>query len=91
MAAPIVINRITVKGGIGTPGSEYAQLLYKGEEIGFIIDQGIFLKIYDPKLPTGVFQNIGLFSDKTFGQKCQMVEKHWAAIYDNFTMVVRGK
>lgn len=36
MIAPIEINRVTVKGGAGMPTSEYAQLVYKGEEIGFI-------------------------------------------------------
>lgn len=42
MIAPIEINRVTVKGGAGMPTSEYAQLVYKGEEIGFINEQGIF-------------------------------------------------
>ena len=45
MIAPIVINRTTIKGGAGMPTSEYAQLVYKGEEIGFISEQGIFLKM----------------------------------------------
>ena len=39
MIAPIEINRVTVKGGAGMPTSEYAQLVYKGEEIGFISEQ----------------------------------------------------
>ena len=46
MIAPIEINRVTVKGGAGMPTSEYAQLVYKGEEIGFISEQGIFLKMW---------------------------------------------
>lgn len=46
MIAPIEINRVTVKGGAGMPTSEYAQLVYKGEEIGFINEQGIFLKMW---------------------------------------------
>jgi hypothetical protein len=91
MIAPIVINRTTVKCGAGMPISEYAQLVYKGEEIGFINEQGVFLKMYDPKITTGVFQNIGVFEGKTVGQKCQMLEKHWDAIYDRYTTVVRGK
>lgn len=56
MIAPIVINRTTVKGGAGMPTSEYAQLVYKGEEIGFISEQGIFLKMWHPELKAGVFQ-----------------------------------
>ena len=85
MIAPIVINRTTIKGGAGMPTSEYAQLVYKGEEIGFINEQGVFLKMYDPKISTGVFEG------KTVGQKCQMFEKNWEAIYDRYTTVVRGK
>ena len=49
MIAPIEINRVTVKGGAGMPTSEYAQLVYKGEEIGFISEQGIFLKMWHPE------------------------------------------
>lgn len=56
MIAPIEINRVTVKGGAGMPTSEYAQLVYKGEEIGFISEQGIFLKMWHPELKAGVFK-----------------------------------
>jgi len=63
MIAPIEINRVTVKGGAGMPTSEYAQLVYKGEEIGFISEQGIFLKMWHPELKAGVFQNINTFND----------------------------
>lgn len=83
MIAPIEINRVTVKGGAGMPTSEYAQLVYKGEEIGFISEQGIFLKMWHPELKSGVFQNINTFNDKSFTQKCKLVEKNWDAINDS--------
>lgn len=85
------INRVTVKGGAGMPTSEYAQLVYKGEEIGFISEQGIFLKMWHPELKAGVFQNINTFNDKSFAQKCKLVEKNWGAIYDRYTTIIRGK
>lgn len=91
MISPIVINRTTVKCGAGMPTSEYAQLLYNGEEIGFINEQGVFLRMYDPKIKAGVFQNIKIFEGKTVAQKCQLLEKHWEAIYDNYNTIVRGK
>lgn len=91
MIAPIEINRVTVKGGAGMPTSEYAQLVYKGEEIGFINEQGIFLKMWHPELKAGVFQNINTFNDKSFTQKCKLVEKNWDAIYDRYTTIIRGK
>lgn len=91
MIAPIEINRVTVKGGAGIPTSEYAQLVYKGEEIGFINEQGIFLKMWHPELKAGVFQNINTFNDKSFTQKCKLVEKNWDAIYDRYTNIIRGK
>ena len=39
MIAPIEINRVTVKGGAGMPTSEYAQLVYKGEEIASSVNR----------------------------------------------------
>lgn len=91
MIEPIKINRVTVKGGAGMPTSDYAQLVYKGEEIGFITSQGIFLKMWHPELSAGVFQNIGVFDDKPFHQKCKLVENNWEAIYDRYTTIIRGR
>lgn len=75
MIAPIEINRVTVKGGAGMPTSEYAQLVYKGEEIGFINEQGIFLKMWHPELKAGVFQNINTFNDKSFTQNANLSKR----------------
>lgn len=91
MIAPIEIIKTKIKGGAGMPTPDYAQLLYKGEEIGFVTDEGIFLKMKDPVIKSGVFQNLGILLEKSFSQKCKYIEKNWEAMYDRYITVVRGK
>lgn len=91
MIAPIEINRVTVKGGAGMPTSEYAQLVYKGEEIGFINDEGVYLKMYNPGCKFGVFKKLNVWKDKTFSQRCTLFNQNWEAIYDRYDTIVRGK
>ena len=91
MIAPIEINRVTVKGGAGMPTSEYAQLVYKGEEIGFINDEGVYLKMYNPGCKFGVFKKLNVWKDKTFSQRCTLFNQNWEAIYDIYDTIVRGK
>jgi hypothetical protein len=47
--------------------------------------------MWHPELKAGVFQNINTFNDKSFTQKCKLVEKNWDAIYDRYTTIIRGK
>lgn len=91
MISPIEIIRVTVKTGIDIPSTDYAQLLYKGEEIGFISNEGIFLKMYHPQILTGVFQKLNVFENEPFSRKCSLIQKHWEAIYDRYTTIIRGK
>ena len=91
MIAPIEINRVTVKGGAGMPTSEYAQLVYKGEEIGFINDEGVYLKMYNPGCKFVVFKKLNVWKDKTFSQRCTLFNQNWEAIYDRYDTIVRGK
>lgn len=42
MVKSITINKTTFKSGAGLQTTNYAQLLYNGEEIGFINDEGVF-------------------------------------------------
>lgn len=91
MIEPIVINRAVIKCGAGAPTMDYAQLIYKGEEIGFIDSEGIYLKMWHDKIKTGVFQRVSIPNGRTVYQLCQFVEKNWNAIYDRYSTVVRGK
>lgn len=90
MIESIEIIRVTIKHGAGLPTSEYAQLLYKGKEVGFINETGIFLKMWNPVIKTGVYMNLGIFEEKTFSQKCNLVKKHWPALYDRYETVFRN-
>lgn len=91
MISPIEIIKVAVKTGIDIPSTDYAQLLYKGEEIGFISNEGIFLKMYHPQILTGVFQKLNVFENESFSRKCSLIQKHWEAIYDRYTTIIRGK
>ncbi len=91
MIDSVVINKISVKHGAGLPSTKYAQLVYKDEEVGFINEDGIFIKMYNPGTTFGVFQNMHIYENKTFAQKCKLVELHWKSIYDSYNTVVRGK
>lgn len=91
MIEPVKIIKVEIKNGAGMPSQNYAQILYKEKEVGFINDEGIYLKMYSPEINTGVFQRILQLENKQFSQKCQFLSKNWEAIYDRYDTVFRGK
>lgn len=87
----VKIEKFKVKEGAGMPQENYARITYKNEEIGFVNDEGIYLRMENPCCRYGVMKKIELGDDKPFNQKCLLLEKHWLAIYDRYTLTVRGK
>ena len=51
----LTIIKTNIKEEYGKSGKNYASLVCKGQEVGFINEFGIFLKIYNPNVKTGVY------------------------------------
>lgn len=85
----LIINRVKVSKGAGNKKSRYAQLVYAGEECGFVTEEGIFLKIFLPGESFGAFQN--LFGAMSYEDSIRFLKKNWDSIYDNYNLTVRGK
>ena len=84
----LTIIKTNIKEEYGKSGKNYASLVCKGQEVGFINEFGIFLKIYNPNVKTGVYNRVDL-QENNFVKLCQFVEKHWAAIYDRFDLFIK--
>ena len=91
MISPVTINKTTIKNGAGEPSTNYAQIIYKDIEVGFINDEGVYLKMYNPGCKFGVFKKLNVWKDKTFSQRCTLFNQNWEAIYDRYDTIVRGK
>lgn len=91
MIEQVIINKTVFKHAAGSPELDYAQLIYKGKEIGFVSQEGFFLKMWDDKIKSGIYQKIDVWGDKSVAQKCKLIEKHWRAIYDGYNTVFRGE
>lgn len=62
----IVIKTILNMGTEARHYYKYAQIIFEGEEIGFINDEGIFLKMFSKQIKTGVYKNICKFLEGDF-------------------------
>lgn len=91
MISSVTINKTTIKNGAGKPSTNYAQIIYKDIEVGFINDEGVYLKMYNPGCKFGVFKKLNVWKDKTFSQRCTLFNQNWEAIYDRYDTIVRGK
>ena len=65
---------------------DYFQLMLEGEEVGYIDKFGIHLRCYHSKCPQGVLIDIEIWKDRTPREMAKLVQKHWPAIYDRFTL-----
>lgn len=84
----ITINKMDYSPGMQLKKIQYAQLMYKDIECGFITEEGIFLKMRTSKFPC--FINLHIFENKSFKEKCILFKKNWRAIYDRYDTIVRG-
>ena len=87
---------VEVSHGLGMPKTEYAQIMYRTPtadiEWGFISPNGIFLKMEHPIID-GYFEQLPLAADPAFTVKDRIDRfvKHYKAIYDRYTTIIRGK
>lgn len=87
---------VEVSHGLGMPKTDYAQIMYRSlsgdVEWGFISPNGIFLKMEHPVID-GYFEQLPLAADPVFTvqDKIDRFVKHYKAIYDRYTTIVRGK
>ena len=85
------LNKIKFSNGAGLPKTSYAQILINGVEQGFIAPEGIFLRMYHPKIKEGVLRPVKIPSTMTdVDEMCKFLEKHWKAINDGYITVFRG-
>lgn len=90
------IKMVDISHGLGLPKTEYAQIMYKATsgdiEWGFISQDGIFIKMEHPVI-NGYWEKIPLAADPAFTVKDKIDRfiKHYKAISDRYTTIVRGK
>ena len=87
----IILEKVKVRHGAGIATTNYARVTYKGIEIGFITDEGIYLKMKNPCCDFEIYERVTLSEDKPFIDKCKALQKFWGAIYDKYPLSVRGK
>ena len=85
----LTILKTTIKEEYGKAGKNYATLIVNDTEIGYITDEGIFLRLYNPGTPFGVLDKVATGEKKQFFQYCQFIEKHWSAIYDRYDLLIK--
>jgi len=68
---------------------DYYQIWYNGVLTGYINKDGIYLLMYHSKCPEGVWVNIDVWTEKSVREKVMMVQKHWSALYDRFTLRIK--
>lgn len=81
--------KTTIKEEFGKKGKNYASVMCNGVEVGFIDDDGIYLRWYNQIVPHGVYNLMDLPTAKTFRERCKFVEQHAAAIYDRYDLWVK--
>lgn len=84
----LTIIKTNIKEEYGKSGKNYAVLMCQEQEVGFINEFGIFLKIYNPGVKTGVYNRVEL-QEKNFVELCRFVEKHWNAMYDRYDLFIK--
>lgn len=86
----ITLIKTTIKEEYGKKAKNYASIiLNESTEVGYVTDEGIFLRLYNTGNPFGVINNIGVKGGK-FAQYCQFVERNWDAIYDRYDVLVKS-
>ena len=90
----VQVIKTILKAAAGVKETNYAAILNKyNRQIGFITDEGVYLELYDAKLRAfgiGSFQKIDMGKPKSFSQLCKIVEDNWEAMYDRFTLAIKG-
>lgn len=90
----IQLVKTMVKTAAGVKETNYAAILDENlRQVGFITDEGIFLELYSSKLQAcgvGAYQKIDTGTPKPFSKLCKIVEENWDAMYDRYTLAVKG-
>lgn len=90
----IQLVKTTVKAAAGVKETNYAAILDDNfRQVGFITDEGIFLEMYDNRLRlvgVGAYQKIDIGEPKPFSKLCKIVEDNWSAMYDRYTLAIKG-
>lgn len=86
------LNKISYSNGAGLPKTNYAQILINGKEQGFVAPEGVFLRMYHPKIKEGVLRPIKIPANMTdVDEMCKFIVKHWKTINDTYITVFRGE
>lgn len=90
----VQVVKTTVKAAAGVKETNYAAILDADmRQVGFITDEGIFLELYNSKLQAcgvGAYQKIDTGDAKPFRWLCKIVEDNWDAMYDRYTLAIKG-
>ena len=90
----VQVVKTTVKAAAGVKETNYAAIINKYcRQIGFITDDGIYLELYDQNLRgfgIGSFQKIDTGDAKPIRRLCKIVEENWDAMYDRYTLAIKG-
>ena len=90
----VQLVKTVIKAAAGAKETNYAAILDENmRQVGFITDEGIFLEMYNSKLQAcevGAYQKIDTGDAKPFRWLCKIVEDNWDAMYDRYTLAVKG-